>query len=164
MSNSLVNKQESHIVTENKIGKVCNSKVKYIRPIYNDLKEVIENSSNIYIGRRGIVFVDKQRYPETNSVWHNPYKVGKDGDLQKVLEMYVSYIKNKINKKEVNIAELIGKNMYCWCVEKDTYYNKDDKIMCHGQILQQLLSEYLKINNQLDFQLENLFSKKTIND
>lgn len=38
---------------------VSNVKVKYIRPHYNNLKSWCENSNNIYIGRAGIVFIDK---------------------------------------------------------------------------------------------------------
>jgi len=82
---------------------VWNSKVKYIRSgeeKFDNLKECLENNKYMYIGRRGIVFIKtetgKERFPKTDSVWANPYKVGKDGTLDEVLEKYEQYIKNKI--------------------------------------------------------------------
>lgn len=119
---------------------VFNSKVKYIRPKYNNLKECLEDKNNIYIGRRGILVIDERRFPEENSPWANPYKVGKDGDLKEVLKKYKIYIKEKISNKEVNLNELFGKNLYCWCVEKPTKYNKNKNCVCHGEILLNLMN------------------------
>jgi hypothetical protein len=42
---------------------VVNCKVKYIRPEYNNLKEWMNNPNNVYIGREGVVFIDKKRFP-----------------------------------------------------------------------------------------------------
>lgn len=122
---------------------VCNCKVKYIRPKYKNLKDCLEDDNNTYIGRGGIVFVDNERYPKKDSVWANPYKVDKDGDLNEVLKLYKKYIKNKI-KEGLDISELLGKNLYCWCVLEPTKYNKNDKKICHGQVLLKLLKKSLK--------------------
>ena len=45
---------------------VANCKVKYIRPKYNNLKEWMEDEQNIYIGRLGIVFINKVRFPKNH--------------------------------------------------------------------------------------------------
>jgi hypothetical protein len=42
---------------------VVNCKVQYIRPKYNNLKEWMNDPNNIYIGRGGVVFIDKKRFP-----------------------------------------------------------------------------------------------------
>ena len=69
--------------------KVVNCKVKYIRALgFNNLKEWCDDENNIYIGRKGIVFVDtdkidengkkiKERFPKYNSLFANPFKVKK---------------------------------------------------------------------------------------
>jgi hypothetical protein len=41
---------------------VVNCKVNHIRPKYNDLKEWMNDTNNIYIGRSGIVFIDGKRW------------------------------------------------------------------------------------------------------
>jgi len=44
---------------------VVNCKVKYIRPKYNNLKEWFDDyENNYYIGRAGIVFINKERFPK----------------------------------------------------------------------------------------------------
>ena len=118
---------------------VCNCKVKYIRPVYDNLKDCLEDEENIYIGRKGVVIIDKNRYPKKDSVWANPYKVGKDGDLEEVLEKYKKHINKKIKEEDLDLDELLGKNLCCWCVEKPTRYKKDREIVCHGQILLNML-------------------------
>jgi hypothetical protein len=56
---------------------VCNVKVSHLRPTYANLQEWTQDSTkNIYIGRAGVVFVEKQRFPKTASIWANPFKVG----------------------------------------------------------------------------------------
>ena len=83
--------------------KVVNCKVKYIRPQYANLKEWIEDTEhNAYIGRSGLVFIDKQRYPpaQLQSPFANPFKIGKDGDRDVVIKRYREYIQNKLDKSE----------------------------------------------------------------
>jgi hypothetical protein len=73
-------------------------KVKNIRPQYKDLKEWADDSDNLYIGRRGGVFINrkghedkeeqKRRYPLTDSPFANPFKLGKEGDRDVVIEKY----------------------------------------------------------------------------
>ena len=143
---------------ENNIeSKVVNCKVKYIRLLgYNNLKEWCSDLNNIYIARKGIVFVDtgkidengkkiKERYPKCNSIWANPFKVKKnsngDGDNRNiVIENYEEYIIKKIKNNNLyeELLSLEGKNLGCWCKEID----KDIDISCHGDTLLKLLKKY----------------------
>jgi len=131
---------------------VWNSKVKFIRNEagFNNLKECLEDEKYLYIGRKGIVFVknedgNKERFPKNDSIWCNPYKVGKDGDLGEVLFKYKKYIIDKIEKDNLNILELQDKTLMCWCVEEKKSYDSDcrniNKCLCHGQILLRLLKK-----------------------
>jgi hypothetical protein len=108
---------------------VVNVKVKYIRPTYDNLKEWMEDKNNVYIGRRGVVFIDGVRYPKDDSVWANPFIIGKDGGRDKVINAYEKYINEKIENKEVNLDDLRGKVLGCWCCPEP----------CHGDILMKLL-------------------------
>ncbi len=120
---------------------LTNVKVKHIRPEYNNLKEWCEDGKNEYIGRKGIVFIDKERYPKNDSIWANPFKVGRDGDIDEVLKKYKKYIKKKIEDEDLfdELLALKDKNLGCWCVDKTIhFYNECDNI-CHGQVLMRLI-------------------------
>jgi hypothetical protein len=114
---------------------VVNCKVKYIRPQYNNLEEWIADDNNYYIGRAGVVFINKKRYPTKPSVFANPYKVGKDGTREEVIIKYKEYITNKLENDESLVNELIllkGKNLGCWCCPE----------ACHGNVLLELIDLY----------------------
>ena len=142
---------------------VCNCKVAYIRPEYENLKDCLSHKKNVYIGRKGIVFIDKERFPKKDSVWANPYKADKDGTLKEVLKKYEKYIRKKIIDENLDINELSGNNLYCWCVDKPTRYNpkNEDKIICHGQILLKILNEQNSPKKEED---SDRTSKKVKND
>jgi Domain of unknown function (DUF4326) len=108
---------------------VCNVKVAHIRPQYQNLKEWCEDPNNVYIGRRGIVFIDKVRYPTKDSIYANPYKVSKTLTREDVIRMYRDYIIKKISSGEIDIEALRGKNLGCWCKPE----------ACHGDVLIELL-------------------------
>jgi alkylated DNA repair dioxygenase AlkB len=115
--------------------KVRNVKVEKIRPLYDNLKEWMADPENVYIGRAGIVFVPteeggKERCPKQDSPWANPYKVDKDGTREEVIEKYRKYIMKKIRSGELDIEELRGKTLGCWC--------KPEK--CHGDVLVDILN------------------------
>jgi len=110
-------------------------KVKNIRPKYKDLKEWCDDPNNLYIGRRGIVFIDGERYPKIDSPWANPYKIDKDNNREDVLKEYEEYIKNKINLTDLNLNDLKGKVLGCWCHPEK----------CHGDILIKLLNEHIYV-------------------
>lgn len=113
---------------------VVNCKVSYIRPKYKNLKEWMEDPNNVYIGRAGIVFIDKQRFPKKSSNFSNPYKIGKDGTREEVIEKYKNYITQKLKENVLLQEELFkmkGKNLGCWCAPEP----------CHGNVLLDLLSK-----------------------
>lgn len=117
-------------------SKVVNVKVVNLRPKYNNLKEWMEDSNNVYIGRKGIVFIDGIRFPKHNSPFANIYKVGKDGNLETVLDKYEKYITEKLKKEKelmVQFQLLRGKKLGCWCSPS----------RCHGDVLISLLNNPL---------------------
>lgn len=119
---------------------VVNVKVANIRPTYNNLQAWMNNSNNIYIGRKGIVFVEGKRFPTKDSMWHNPYKITEQMNRNDVLAMYKVYIEKKINSDEKingktyleHLLLLRGKNLGCWCAPE----------ACHGDILIELINKY----------------------
>lgn len=115
---------------------VENVKVEYIRKKgYKNLKEWINDENNIYIGRAGVVFIEKQRYPKESSIFCNPYKIGKDGNRENVIKMYKNYILSKIDNSEEfknKLLQLKGKNLGCWCYPE----------ACHGDILLDIINQY----------------------
>ena len=114
---------------------VVNCSVKYIRPKYNNLKEWMEDDNNYYIGRAGVVFIDKKRYPAKPSIFANPYKIGKDGTREEIISKYKDYIINKLNGDASLVRQLISlkdKKLGCWCCPE----------YCHGNVLLELLDKY----------------------
>ena len=109
---------------------VVNVKTCYLRPKYQNLKQWMDEDKHVYIGRKRIVFIDGKRFPEEDSPWANPYKVGRDGTREEVVRKYRRYIKRKIKDGDVDLEDLRGKILGCWC--------KPDN--CHGDILVELLS------------------------
>lgn len=109
------------------LSEVVNVKVQYIRPHYNNLEEWCKDPNNVYIGRKGIVFINKERYPKQDSVWHNPYKIGPDGDRYTVLQKYKQHILKLLPSLDLN--SLRNKKLGCWCAPEQ----------CHGHILLELL-------------------------
>lgn len=123
--------------------------VKYIRPKYNNLKEWIDDDQNVYIGRGGVVFVAKERYPKYNSIWANPYKstLKKKPDVveirkehERLVEKYEIYIRGRLDDENDTIitvdslSKLKGKRLGCWCVGSGN--------QCHGDVLVKLINEY----------------------
>lgn len=114
---------------------IVNCKVQYIRPIYDNLKEWVDDENNIYIGRKGVVFINKIRFPKNSSNFANPYKIGKDGTREEVILKYKKYIENKLENNKDLVSELLllkGKNLGCWCYPE----------ICHGNILLELIDKY----------------------
>lgn len=120
---------------------VSNVKVKYLRPRYNNLKDWMADRDNVYIGRAGVVFVDGKRFPGKQSVWANPFKIGRDGSRDKVIQKYEDYIVAKLEaepelKEELKTFQ--GKNLGCWCVDSPTS-SCESGMVCHGQVLIKVL-------------------------
>lgn len=79
----------------------------------------------VYIGRRNL------HYNLPQSVWANPYRLSSDEQPGATIERYQEYILKEIEKKSVNIAELRGKILVCWCHPEP----------CHGDVLLKLIHE-----------------------
>ena len=117
---------------------VVNVKVAYIRPTYSNLKEWIKDENNVYIGRKGIVFIEedgkKQRFPKYDSMFANIYKINKNNDREDVLKKYEIYLRQKLQNEpefKYEFLKLKNKILGCWC--------KPEK--CHGDIIVKILNE-----------------------
>lgn len=114
---------------------VVNVKVKYIRPQgYSNLKDWMTHPDHVYIGRRGIVFIDNKRFPIQDSVWANPFKITKNNTREQVLIEYEQYIRKQLQQKpelKKELLKLQDKTLGCWCVPE----------ACHGHILVKILEE-----------------------
>lgn len=73
----------------------------------------------VYIGRA----MPRQRIPA--SIWGNPYRVGRDGTLDEVLDKYMHHIMDS-PELVARLPELEGKTLACWCAPQQ----------CHGDVLQ----------------------------
>lgn len=114
---------------------VVNVKVKYIRPQYKNLAEWMADTNNVYIGRKGVVFINGERFPKQDSIWANPFKIGQLS-REEVIQKYEIYIRQKIKDEhlENDILQLNGKQLGCWCTPD----------FCHGDILIKILTELYK--------------------
>ena len=128
---------------------VINCKVSYIRPNYNTIQEWMNHPNHEYIGRRGIVFINKERFPKQDSIWANPFKIGRDGTRDDVLCKYEKLLRDKVYTNDVNKADaattykedllkLDGKILGCWCKPEP----------CHGDVLLKLIEELKQEQNQ----------------
>lgn len=115
---------------------IVNCKVSFLRPLgYNNLQEWINDPNNIYVGRAGIVFIEKVRFPKTSSIFANPYKVGSDGTREEVIQKYETYIRGRLQSEPALVEQLRsmkGKTLGCWCKPE----------ACHGDVLLRLMNEY----------------------
>jgi len=136
---------EDPAATGKKIGKqssltqtTCvNVKVAHIRPRYKNLAEwTADTSKNVYIGRRGVVFVDGKRFPPADSVWCNPFKIKGSMNRQQVIKEYEKNMRAKVAEdeslKQRMVRELEGKCLGCWCKPEG----------CHGDVLIKMVKEF----------------------
>jgi len=109
-------------------------KVKNLREHgYSDLREWMDDEDNVYVGRRGRIFIHtngkKEIFHYKGSKWQNPFKL-KDYSLEESLEKFEEYIRNSDIIDD--ISELEGKTLGCFC---------DQSKGCHAKILVKLLNE-----------------------
>ena len=121
--------------------KVC-VKVNNLRKLgYESLKEWIADEKNLYVGRRGRIFITsesdfpfgkKEIFHYKGSRWQNPYKV--TGKLAKAVEDSLRLYKKHLKESGLieEISELEGLNLGCFCNDSD---------LCHAQLLVDLLDE-----------------------
>jgi len=128
------------------MSKVINVKVAHLRkmkPRYENLEGWLSASKkHIYIGRNMSTYV-KGAY---KSEWANPFTVKECGSNTEACKKYKKYLSKKLKKDPLlrkQLRKLDGKILGCWCVEKPIKAkDKQSKIICHGQILMQLLDKY----------------------
>lgn len=114
---------------------VQNCKVAFLRPAFQNLRDWMQDSQHVYVGRRGIVFVDGERFPKSDSIWANPYKITATQDRTAVLTAYETYIRDRLSKEPElceKLKALKGKTLGCWCAPE----------ACHADILLRLIQEY----------------------
>lgn len=125
--------------------KLVNVRVKCIRPKYDNLKEWMADPNNVYIGRKGVVLIDGKRFPPQDSIFANPFKVGRDGTREEVIDKYKQELIAKVVSGEIteeDVLNLKGKTLGCWCSPEP----------CHGDVLLKLLDvwdEYQEIINEM---------------
>tara|TARA_A100001015_G_scaffold282462_1_gene346735 strand:- start:1657 stop:2250 length:594 start_codon:yes stop_codon:yes gene_type:complete len=106
---------------------------------YSNLKAWTEDEDNVYIGRRGVVFIkkadgSKERYPKQDSIFANPFKLQKGLTRKDVIIKYEAYIREQLKEKPELVEQLRGlkgKNLGCWCKPEP----------CHGDILAKIIDE-----------------------
>ena len=82
---------------------------KVLNKYYCYPKEILDNC--VYIGRP--------------SKWGNPFKIGKDGSRDQVIEKYRRHIMMNPDLYNAVRTELKGKNLMCFCAPEP----------CHGDVL-----------------------------
>jgi hypothetical protein len=91
----------------------------------------------LYVGRA----MPRHYLPE--SPYANPYKVGRDGDLAEVLDLYERHARENIDLQRLRL--LLWRPtpvLACWCAPRDgTPLMLADPEVCHGQILLRLAAQ-----------------------
>ena len=121
--------------------------VSSIRPIYRTLKDWMENPQNVYIGRKGVIFVDNVRFPSLNSIWANPFTLKKFVTIDACLDAYRDYLQKLLSTEHglaIELRKLDGKNLGCWCVDRPE--NKGKSRCCHGHVLIDFINIYRSTN------------------
>lgn len=117
-------------------------KVKNLRSKgFNSLKEWLANENNVYTGRRGRIFIDKQIFHYPQSKWHNPFTIKDVPDIKENLRRYKEYLLS--SELIYDIEELRGKNLGCFCE------NEGDDYVCHTHVLLELLNESFNLTKRI---------------
>ena len=92
---------------------------------------------DVYIGSNcSGLKASKWKMPWTISLWCSPH----------ARRSYLSYYKQYVLASPdlmLSLPELKGKILGCWCAPKGGV-TENDPLICHGQILAQLVNEYVK--------------------
>lgn len=109
-------------------------KVSHLRKKYNDpninLRKWMEMENNLYVGRHGRIFINKEIFHYPASKWKNPYKVS-DYTLAESLALYEEHIRKNLVQ---DLKELSDKSLGCFC---------DQSNPCHAQVLVKLYNEFI---------------------
>ena len=86
---------------------------------------------DLYIGRAN------PRNGLRKSIWANPFKIGKDGTREEVMQKYERYLLEERPALAERLPELKGKVLACWCAPGT----------CHGDILLKLAEHRISITH-----------------
>jgi hypothetical protein len=115
---------------------VVNVRVSCIRPAYQTLAEWCADSGNVYIGRRGVVFVDGVRFPSVDSPFANPFKITRATPRDVVVGQYRAYFTQRVERDagfRAAVLGLRGKVLGCWCHPE----------ACHGDVIAAFVNQHL---------------------
>ena len=107
-----------------------------LRKIYGkeiDLEKWMEMEKNLYTGRKGRIFINKEIFHYLGSKWANPYKVP-EYKLEDSLRLYEEYVRSRPDLIE-SLKELEGKTLGCFCKQTEP---------CHAKVLVKLFKEFVK--------------------
>lgn len=104
---------------------------KSVKHLWNRETRTWSQPDMAYIGRWN------KTYQLPHSPFANPFVMGAETERAQVIELYRTYIEQQIDDGYVNLEELRGKTLVCWC--KDVRGVKD--IACHGDVLAELLGD-----------------------
>lgn len=133
---------------------LVNVKVEFIRPYYQNLMEWMKDENNVYIARKGVVFIDGERFPKIDSLWANPFKVPDETEKGSLIDRYEVYIRKKIIDENLQdeVRKLKGKTLGCWCKPSP----------CHGDVLLKIIDEYTNSESMVidkNDSVENILKK-----
>lgn len=114
-----------------KSTRVVSVKVGAIRPGHADLRHWMADPQNVYVGRRGIVFIDGARFPPGDSPWANPFRIGPGCTRADAIARYRTQLCARLAESpalRIALAELRGKTLGCWCAPE----------ACHADVLAEL--------------------------
>lgn len=143
--------QQSRREEETRPTTVVNVRVAHIRPRgYSNLRSWMQDPNNIYIGRGGCLVIDGVRFPSRSSTFANPYKIGRDGTREEVIQKFRDNIVTRLEGDthlQEELRKLKGYNLGCWCVPEDWVWEEhmgdnEEDFVCHGQVLCQLIDQY----------------------
>jgi len=77
---------------------------------------------DVYIGRAN------PRKGFKQSIWHNPFKEGRDGSREEVIAKFERHLLEQRSDLVSRLPELKGKVLACWCAPEP----------CHGDVLLRL--------------------------
>lgn len=116
---------------------------------YKSLKDWLDNKNNLYVGRRGRIFIKENNesniFHYKESKWANPYPVKGDMTLKKSLTLYIKHLIT--TKKIKDIYELEGKTLGCFC----DVHEKNNIPTCHARVLVHLLTKCRYIIDSFKF-------------
>ncbi len=132
----IVEKLLGKTVFENKISEIPTTqciKVDQLRKKYGrdiDLEKWLKIENNLYTGRHGRIFINKEIFHYPASKWANPYKIS-EYSLAESLRLYEEHIRSNLLN---SLSELSGKTLGCFC---------DQANPCHAQVLVKLYKEFI---------------------